>query len=77
MQPVYVVYQESGVRREECGDLVLIDRIGQNPQGLIGYLRESCFAQHRSEMLPGILPRDHQLSQSFSPPGGDCGPGEN
>jgi hypothetical protein len=26
------------VRREEHDDLVLIDRIGQNPQGLIGYL---------------------------------------
>jgi hypothetical protein len=33
------------VRREERGDLVLIDRIGQNPQGLIGYLGESCLAQ--------------------------------
>jgi hypothetical protein len=29
------------VRCEERSDLVLINRIGQNPQGLIGYLRES------------------------------------
>jgi hypothetical protein len=42
--------------------LVLIGRAGENPQGLIGYLRESCFAQRRSEMLPGILPRDYQFS---------------
>jgi len=35
--------------REEHCDLVLIDRIGQNPQGLIGCLRESCPPQRRSE----------------------------
>jgi hypothetical protein len=42
-------------RREDCADLVALDRIGQHPLGLAGGLRETGLAQRRSDLLPGVF----------------------
>jgi hypothetical protein len=59
-KPALKFAQRNAVRCEECRDLVVINRIGQNPQGLPGGLGETGLAQRQSEMLPGVLHRQHQ-----------------
>jgi hypothetical protein len=66
------VAQSDAVLRKECRDLVLIDRIGQHPLGLLGYLRESCLAQRISQMLPGVLHRVTNLFFALAASGWAC-----
>ena len=64
--PALKFAQGDAVRCEECCDLVVIDRIGQNPKGLPGGRGETGSAQRQSEMLPGVLHRHHQHWSSCS-----------
>ena len=50
--PAGELVQRDAIRREECRDLVDIDRIRQDTHGLVSNVRETRSAQCVCEMLP-------------------------